>query len=220
MSEITWLTGLTDQQLWAAYGMWVNGKVEDGDNENPLSFDDWYKMEKSMAEPYIPPDFQPALTQFERYGIDGKLLESTGGGVFVLYHYFDPNNDQRMIGVSPSEEREDLWLVMGYEPEGVMFERTVHTSGIGVTVKEAAKRLDELKGKTYIVPVEFQVRVKDGEATIVLMPSEGSAGYFGTPTYEHETGRTLTPEESHDLWDMITNQIDERTETITVKWEN
>lgn len=50
----TWIeeleTQATRSALLAAYGEWVNSKVEDGDDEPPLGFDDWLEMEQSIAE--------------------------------------------------------------------------------------------------------------------------------------------------------------------------
>ncbi len=43
----TWLDNLTEDELWKAYGMYADAKVQI--DEMPPPFDDWLKMERQLA---------------------------------------------------------------------------------------------------------------------------------------------------------------------------
>lgn len=221
-AKVTWLTGLTEQELWAAYGFYADAIIAE-DKVFPAPFELWLQGEKQLAQiiEYRNAEFLPAIQKLRLAGLSCGL-EHTGGGVYVLYHYPAGSRDAR-VGITPSETHEGKWLVVGYlqpDDEGTYL-MTVPYDDLAATVDDMAERVtNHVEKRIYRIPVEFLVEVEGESTKFIVLPKESDPGYFGVSVHDAESGHILTEGEKRDFWATVTDHIDEHTETITVHWQN
>lgn len=178
------------------------------------------KVKEAYIDSRIKEPFEPAILALEDEGLEA-VLEHTGGGIYVLYHY-PTNSTSIRVGVTPWDGPEGGWLVCGYESdddEGTTFMETgVSLVDLYAVVVDIGERI-MTGGQHYRIPGEFYVKMdlNGPKVEFAFLPSAGSAGYFGPHAIDFETGNALPESLEEAFWDRLSWAI--RDGKTTVTWE-